>query len=163
VYYAERIKEFGLELGYKVFRDLYKKENDHTLLENLYIDCIRDFPESVIYMIELATFYSNIGENQEKSFKYFEKILLEHPKVKIGLIMFGKTCAETGSNLDRGIECLTDYLKFKIQLYPDLAHYYLGEIYLKKGNKDRAINEYETALKINPENKKAKIALISIK
>ncbi len=161
--YAKLLKESDLERGYQAFQDIYQKENKLDLLEYLYIDRIRDFPESVIYKIELAQFYSDILRDHERSFKYFEKILQEHSNSRVVLYAYGKTCAKTGENLGRGIECLTNYLKFHVQLYPDLAHYYLGETYFKKGDKNRAIIEYEKALKINPENKKAKRSLNRIK
>ncbi|MFC1555783.1 tetratricopeptide repeat protein [candidate division KSB1 bacterium] len=160
---ANLLKKHDPELGYQAYRDIFLKEKKHEHLEQLYLDRINDFPESVIYKIELAVFFSTVLQDNEKSCMYFEKIIHEYPNAKIGLYMYGKTCAETGYNLDIGIECLEGYLSSENQLYPDLAHCCLGEIYLKKEDKERAVKEYEIALKINPENKIAQAAILNNK
>jgi len=46
-------------------------------------------------------------------------------------------------------------------MYPDKdkAHYYLGKLHLKRGEKELARKEFEKAIKINPEKELYKNAL----
>lgn len=57
-------------------------------------------------------------------------------------------------NIDKAIEDFKDV----VSRYPhfDFAHFYLGEAYLKKGNKENAISSYRKTLKANPSHKEAK-------
>ncbi|UCG51809.1 MAG: serine hydrolase [Candidatus Latescibacterota bacterium] len=57
-----------------------------------------------------------------------------------------------------------DLLLIALQLHPDVANLYdsAGEFYLEKGDEDRAVAYYETALKIDPEFENAKRMLEKI-
>lgn len=64
-------------------------------------------------------------------------------------------------NYDRVIEDIGDVVK----LYPhlDFAHFYLGVAYEKKELKERAIQEFETVLKLNPNYDEVKVKLNMLK
>ncbi|MFC1513828.1 tetratricopeptide repeat protein [candidate division KSB1 bacterium] len=151
VRYADFIMKHDREMGYQAFHEIYEKTGEFDNLEKSYKKRIEDFPNKVIYRIELALFYSNSIENHDKSFAILEKVILEHPEAKIGLYIYGKTCAVTGSNLNKGVKFLNDYLQYENQLYPDLAHYYIGEIFRTKNEISKAIKKYKDALEVNPE------------
>ena len=58
-----------------------------------------------------------------------------------------------------------EIFKMNVELYPDSANAYdsLGEAYMKKGETELAINNYEKSLKLDPENDNAKRQLEELK
>jgi hypothetical protein len=58
-----------------------------------------------------------------------------------------------------------EIFKYAVLKYPESSnvHYYLGEAYMKTGEKDLAIKNYEKSLKLNPKNKKAKKMLENLR
>ena len=156
---AGLIKELDLEMGYQAFHEVYKRGSEFDLLEESYEARVKDFPGTILYKIELAAFYGKMKKDYEKSSAVFEEVIADFPDLRVGYYMYGRTCAEAGYSLDSGISCLGRYLEFEDQLHPALAHYYLGELYRRKGHIETAEECYRTALKIDPECKPAQTAL----
>jgi tetratricopeptide (TPR) repeat protein len=97
-----------------------------------------------------------------KAFLMFDEMIKAHPGNKLLLYYLGSVAASSGQQLDRGEAALKEYLKSTPAANePGLfvAHWRLGVIYEKKGNKDAARAEYEAALKLWPQYPPALAAL----
>ena len=136
-----------------------------------YESALQEFDKANKINPDNDTTYYHIGllyaqsKEQQKSFKSFEKSLSINPKNKNSLYQLGKTCVLAKTNTDRGIECLNLYLTDKSpdgNAGPDAAHWRLGMLFELNGDINQAIDEYKTAIKINPDKKKYKKALKNI-
>ena len=75
------------------------------------------------------------------------------------------TCFKNNPNLLKyDIDKAIENFESVVQRYPhfDFANFYLGEAYLKKGEKQKAIDLYKKTLDINPGYKEAKSRLEEI-
>jgi len=104
----------------------------------------------------------------DKSFAALDRALALDANFPFALYQVGRTAALSGEQLDRGEKCLRTYLAVPVR--EDLespsiaaAHFRLGNILEKKGNRTAARDEYETALKIDPKQKLAREALAKLK
>jgi tetratricopeptide (TPR) repeat protein len=104
----------------------------------------------------------------DKAFAALDRALALDANYPFALYQVGRTAALSGEQLDRGEKCLRTYLAVPVR--EDLespsiaaAHFRLGNILEKKGNRTAARDEYETALKIDPKQKLAREALAKLK
>ena len=88
-----------------------------------------------------------------EAFGLFEEVLLTQPDNYLSLFQIGRLAAMSGDRVDRGIETLRKALA----LAPtpgaaghEAAHWRLGMLFEKKGDKAAARTAYEAALKLNP-------------
>jgi tetratricopeptide (TPR) repeat protein len=101
-------------------------------------------------------------KNYTKAFLMYDELIKANPGNKVLLFYFGGAAAASGQQLDRGEAALKEYLKYTPAANePPLfaAHWRLGRIYEKKGDKDAARAEYEATLKLSPQFSPAKTAL----
>jgi tetratricopeptide (TPR) repeat protein len=111
---------------------------------------------------------ANVYVSQEKwdaAFETLETLLKTDPDNWDALYQIGRTGALSGKRLDRAEECLKRYLGHTPG--PDSpplanAHFRLGLVYEKRGNKAAARGEYQTAVKLDPNLKDAKEALAKL-
>jgi tetratricopeptide (TPR) repeat protein len=88
-----------------------------------------------------------------RALEAMEKLLGEQPGEPSALFQIGVFAAASGERLERGEECLKLYLQHTPKSdEPSLvsAHYRLGLLYEKKGNRDLARREYAAALELDP-------------
>jgi len=116
--------------------------------------------------------YHNLGmifqqkEDFQKAFETFEIVIAADSTAISSLYQIGRTAVFSGENLERGVECMKQYLQNEPgEDSPslDAAHWRLGMIYEKQGKFDLAKAEYEEAIKLNPKEKDYKKALKKLK
>ncbi|HYO15699.1 MAG TPA: tetratricopeptide repeat protein [Thermoanaerobaculia bacterium] len=103
------------------------------------------------------------AERWAEAFETYEAILEIEPYHWDSLYQIGKIGATTGQRLDRAEECLKRYLGHTPAGYPHAplsnAHYRLGMVYEKKGNKALARTHYRKAVELDPKLEEARRAL----
>jgi tetratricopeptide (TPR) repeat protein len=88
------------------------------------------------------------------AFAVIDELIARNPDSKPAQYQLGRLAAITGQQLERGAAALQEYLQHTpTGRDPALcaAHWRLGMIAAKKGDKDAARREYETALQLNPD------------
>jgi tetratricopeptide (TPR) repeat protein len=140
----------------------YEKHFDAALVA--YERAAKEFPGKREPFFWIAGFHSR-QKQYGKAFDAMEKLLAEQPGEPSALFQIGVFAAASGERLDRGEECLRLYLQHSPK--PDepslvSAHYRLGLLYEKKGNRDLARREYTTALELDPSRQDARDALKKI-
>ncbi len=133
-----------------------------------YDDAVKEFraalsvdPKSTNAYFRLALLYQ-ATESWTEALAMLDKLLELEPDHLGGQYQIGRTAALSGQGLDRGIESLSAYLESKPGPdQPSLAwaHYRLGLVYAHKGDVARARQQYELAVKLDPEFEQAKDAL----
>jgi tetratricopeptide (TPR) repeat protein len=108
-----------------------------------------------------------IGEKKyAEAFAELDQALEGAPADYSALYQFGRAAALSGERIDRGIETLSQCLA---QQPPpgapahDAAHWRLGNLWEKKGDKDAARTAYQAALAVTPDYKQAVDALKKLK
>ncbi|HXT51035.1 MAG TPA: tetratricopeptide repeat protein [Thermoanaerobaculia bacterium] len=101
-------------------------------------------------------------ERWDAAFEIYEAMLATDPDAWNALYQVGRTAALSGQRLDRGASALKRYLGHPQE--PDApplanAHYRLGMIYEKQGNKTAARAEYQAAIRLDPKLDDARAAL----
>lgn len=128
----------------------HRKDFDRALAQ--YDAAAREFPEKTepFYWIGALLVREN---DYAKAFEVYEKLLEENPSEMKACYQIGHIAFLSGQRLERGKECLTLYLQHEPR--PDepslaSAHYRLGLLYEKSGNRDLARREYSAALDLEP-------------
>ena len=160
---AAGIKQQNLERGYEAYIEIYYKEKKYTMVEELLLAGIEDFPDNTDFKIKLGVFYRRM-ENYHKAIEVFKTLLtVKNPEAVLNAYFeIGRTIAESGTDFDYGIECLHKVVQSENNGGQDFlinGHFFLGEIYRQKGEKDAAEKEYCTVLKMSPDFKQAQKAL----
>jgi tetratricopeptide (TPR) repeat protein len=109
-------------------------------------------------------YYSTNGQ-PDKAFAILDQRLKLKPNDPAALYAYGRAASVSGMNLDTGRDALTRYIAAPIPTGPPVsrAHYHLGLIFEKKGDKAGARAEYQTALRIDPGLADAKKALEALR
>jgi len=101
-----------------------------------------------------------------EAFILLEETITKNPDNKALLYQVGRVAAISGLQLDRGEAALKEYLQHgptpNEPPHHD-AHWRLGALYEKKGDKAAARAEYEAALRLQPDFGKAQAALKELK
>ncbi len=158
---AEEIKKQDPLLGHRALGLIYENEKDYDKAEQEYLNAVEIDTSKVNSYYALGHFYVRI-EKYDKATQTFDKILEIDPEEMDAYYQIGRMGALSGQNLDRSVECFKKYLtKEPGENSPSLAwaHYRLGMVYEKKGEKELAKTEYQAALKLEPDHKEAKKAL----
>jgi tetratricopeptide (TPR) repeat protein len=98
----------------------------------------------------------------DAAFEVYEAMVAADPNDWNALYQIGRTAALSGTHLERGAAALQRYLAHPPE--PDApplanAHYRLGMVYEKQGNKAAARAEYQAAIKLDPKLDDAREAL----
>ena len=162
---AEEIKKRASQKGHRAFVLVYEKDKRYDLAEKEYLAMIDADPGNLALQYEIGYWYQRTRQ-YDKAFQIFETILKMNPEEMNAYYQIGRTAAFSGSNLNRGEQCLKKYL----QTPPEennpsfaWAHYRLGMIYEKGGKRDLAKREYQIALSYDVNHKEAKKALKRLK
>jgi tetratricopeptide (TPR) repeat protein len=131
-----------------------------------YQESARLHPRPMI-QVRISLVYQN-KEDWTQSFAALDRALAMDANFSFALYQIGRTAALSGLQLDRGEKCLRTYIAMPVREElenPSLsaAHFRLGNILEKKGDRDGTRSEYETALAIDPKQKLAREALAKMK
>ena len=88
-----------------------------------------------------------------EAFTEFEEVLKTDPNNYLALFQVGRIAAISGERVERGMETLQKALTLSPSAGAaghDAAHWRLGMLFEKKGDKPAAKSAYEAALKVNP-------------
>jgi tetratricopeptide (TPR) repeat protein len=150
--------------GNVLMAGIHVKDEEYDLAIEKYKSCIAARPENTDYRYRLAMLFQQL-EDFDQCFAAFEEILEIDPGSPGALYQMGRTAAISKTNLDRGIECLTEYLAAEAPPgYPghDAAHWRLGMLFENKGEVSAAKREYKRALEINPGGEEYRKSLASL-
>jgi tetratricopeptide (TPR) repeat protein len=97
-----------------------------------------------------------------EAFALVDELIAQNPANKALLYQVGRLAALSGQQLERGESALKEYFQYtpapdEAPLYN--AHWRLGTLYERKGDKAAARIEYETALQLRPDYTAAQNAL----
>jgi len=161
---AQEIRRRHALQGYRAFGRIaeYRKDFDSALAQ--YTRAAEEFPgntEPAYWMGALFVRKSDWAN----AFQAYERLLERDPSEVQACYQIGRVAALSGQRLERGRECLTLYLRHEPK--PDepslaSAHYRLGLLYEKKGDRDLARREYSAALELEPYSPEAREALKKI-
>lgn len=105
-------------------------------------------------------------EKFQEAFELFEQMVADSSENWAAIYQVGRTAALSGQNLERAEQCFKLYLQSdRGRNNPSLAaaHWRLGMVYERDGQKDLARQHYETALQLDPKLEQAKKALKKLK
>lgn len=150
--------------GYRAAGRIAEHEKNFEAALAAYERAAKEFPGKREPFFWIAGHYSR-QKQYGKAFDEMEKLLAEQPAELIACFQIGIFAAASGERLERGEECLNLYLRREPKSNdPSLAsaHYRLGMLYEKKGNRDLARREYSAALALEPSRRDAREALKKI-
>ena len=167
---ADRVykaKDGKVDLDFaRSYADILMEKGETQKIEHLTQELVQNNLDKAID-IEMQVGYLYQGKKQyDNAFNTFESVVKRHPDYYPALYQIGRTAAFSGTNLDRGIECLKLYLQHTPaddQPTWANAHFRLGALYEHKGDKSAAQSEYEAALKLDPSYGDAQKALDKLK
>jgi len=136
-------------------------QKDNAAAEQIVKDALAKHPNEPRLQMSLGLFYQS-QQRWDAAFELYEGMLAANPNAWSALYQIGRTAALSGKRLDRGVETLKRYLGHPPdEGSPPLAnaHYRLGMVYEKQGNKAAARGEYHAALKLDPKLDDARDAL----
>ena len=133
-----------------------------TCAETELKSAITNYPDSSAGYRALTELY--VSQKQyDRAFATIGMRLLAKPADPVALYSYGRTASISGQNLERGEEALRAYLGAPLTSPPPAnAHYRLGLILEKRGDKEGAKREYRAALVLDPYYDEAKKALKAI-
>jgi len=147
--------------GYLASGRVAEHEKQFEAAEAEYEKAAREFPqkrEPYLWRASLAAKQKQYG----RSFDILESLLKAQPGDETVYFTIGRFGAQTGERLDRAEECLKHYLQHepgKDEPALSSAHYQLGVLYEKKGDRPAARREWHQALALDPNHSAAKEAL----
>jgi tetratricopeptide (TPR) repeat protein len=159
------IKKRNAYRGSLAAANLCNGEKDFACAERELTGMLASYPDSAAVYSLFAAFYSE-QKQFDKAFELLDRRLRAKPNELTTLYAIGRTASLSGQNLDRGEQSLRTYLASPTPERgpaPAHVHYRLGTIHEKKGEKDRAREEYRAALLLNPRHEDAKKALAALK
>jgi tetratricopeptide (TPR) repeat protein len=160
---ALEIKKLNPYRGAFVVVNVCTEMKDQACVETEIKSLISTYPDSSAAYSSLAAFYAN-AKQFEKAFAIVDGRLKAKPSDAAALYSFGRTASLSGQNLDRGEAALKAYIAAPLPNGPAVAnaHYRLGMIAERRGAKDVARREYQTALSLNPNLQEVKKALAAL-
>ena len=160
---AFEVKKRNAYRGAFVVANVCGAIKDQPCVEREMKSVIANFPDSASGYSSLAAYYAN-ARDYERAFAVVEARLKARPSDPAALYSFGRTASLSGQNLERGEQALRAYIAAPLSGGPAVAnaHHRLGMIAERRGAKDVARREYQTALQLNPNLQEAKKALAAL-
>ncbi len=158
---AEEIRKRDGVRGALALGALYERQKRWADAERTYQTLLREHPDTPNGQLQIGMFYQR-SEQFDKAFEHFEGMLRRDPNDFGALYQVGRTGAMSGQRLERAEQALRQYLTAPTDSTrppPAAAHFRLGNVYEKSGDKARARAEYEATLKLQPDHREAREAL----
>ena len=158
---AEKLAQYNAAAAHWVKAQLAEKEKDYKLAESEYKAAIRDSNNSGAQWLELAAFYRRTNRAGDMD-KAIQKAIASEQKRGNVFYESARLMLRTGRNIPDAAQLLRRYLSSR-----DLdeeapafqAHYLLGQILEKQGDKQGAATEYRAALSMAKDYESAQNAL----
>jgi tetratricopeptide (TPR) repeat protein len=150
--------------GYRASGRIAEYEKNFDAAFAAYARAAREFPGKKEPFFWIAGCHSR-QKQYGKALDVMEKLLAEQPAELLACFQIGVFASVSGERVERGMECLKLYLQHSPKSdEPSLAsaHYRLGMLYEKKGNRDLARREYSAALELDSSRRDAREALKKI-
>lgn len=165
--YADEMKRLDPWVGGFTLANVYTDMKDNDAAEREYLALAHAFPDSTQPVVQLAVGYQQRAL-YDKAWAVVDEALKRAPNEPAYVFQVGRIAAVSGQQLDRGKQALDRYLTFPAPApgkRPSLAaaHYRLGDIAAKRGDRATARQEYQTALQMDPKLEQAKKALEALK
>ncbi len=147
--------------GHRLMARVHEEAKEFDQAEHEYLAAMQVTPGDKPTRYALGYFYQ-ARENYDRAFETFEALVRADEAEWPAYYQIGRTGVLSGTNLDRAEQCLTIYIANVTASgnpTPAWAHYRLGMVYEKKGDKLRARRAYEAALQLQQDHKEAKAAL----
>jgi len=149
--------------------------NYHFLLTmSDYDDKMDEFSEAYLkvnpndekeFLRQVGTLY-NQNKKYDRAFEYLNRVLDKYPDHWDSMYFFAENAADSGKFLDKGLKYMLNFRENGERsgwVRDENIHLILGMLYEKKGDSITALEEYNRALKINPDFREAKKGLERIK
>ena len=141
-------------------------EKNAAAEEAAYRDAVAAAPDSAAGYFALGGVYARAGKAAD-AFATLDQYAKRQPNDRHALYEAGRFAGTTGQQLDRGEVALKQYLATPPAdmdvAHTAGAHYWLGRIAEKRGQKDAARDYYRVALRINPNSQVSERALKALK
>jgi tetratricopeptide (TPR) repeat protein len=155
---ARQIVKLNPAQGHRAMGNILMREKNVLAAEKEFIEMTKADPTLTPM---LANFY--VGQQQyDKAFTLFDELSKKSPNDMGLTYQIGRACAISGQGLDKGEQCLRQYLLYKPKENEPShagANMRLAQIYEKRGNKTEAKKLFESALKQDNSLKEAKEGL----
>ena len=128
--------------------ELYESKGWWAKAESVYVAGLRENPDELDLHYRLGFIYQESAQ-WDKAFDQFERLVKEHPDEGHALFQIGRTGALSGRRLDRAEQALRAYLKRTPRADDPpraVAHYRLGMVLEKRGDRAGAVAHYRAAL-----------------
>jgi tetratricopeptide (TPR) repeat protein len=161
---AREIRKRDALQGYRAFGRLAEQRKDFDQALREYGRAAAEFSEKAEPAYWMGALHARNRE-YARAFAVYEKLLEKDSGQMAACYQIGSIAVLSGQRLDRGEECLKLYLQRDPK--PDepslaSAHYQLGLLYQKEGNRDLARREYSAALELDSARNDAREALKKI-
>lgn len=163
--YQARGSKIDLDFA-RAYADILMEKGETQKIEHLAQELIKNNPDKAIDIEMQIGFLYQQKKQYDHAFSAFESVVKRHPDYHPALYQIGRTAVFSRTNLERGIDCLKQYLQHEpLEGQPTWANAYfrLGALYETQGDKAAAQKAYESALKLDPSYDDAKKALEKLK
>ncbi len=161
---AEIIVEYAPLQGKSLLARIHEREENFDEAMALYRECIESEPADLQMRYRVAMLQQKL-ERFEEAFATLEALLEISPDATAALYQMGRTAVFAGKNLDRGIECLREYLEHEVEAGRpghDAAHWRMGMLYELRGDLSKAREAFETAIGLNGTEEKYRESLAAL-
>jgi len=149
---AREIRSRDAMNGFGAWGRIYSQKKEAARAEAEFRRAIEEFPKEPDPYYWLASHFQR--QNQTgRAMDVLESLVKTNPDAAGAYYGIARLALASGERLDRAEECLKIYLTRqpgKDDPAPAWAHFRLGGIYEKKGNRAGARTEYQTALDLEP-------------
>ena len=151
---AEKIFELDKEQGYIIKAQFYQIEEKYDLAIELFSKQIELNPNNTSIYYNIGLIYQ-VQKKFDEAFKNFQKAVEIDKTAYASLYQIGRNAVFSSKKLDEGIVALKDYIENAVPdgNLPSLdgAHWRLGSLYKLKGDKEKAREHFNMAIKLNPD------------
>ncbi len=158
---GEAIKALDALQGHLFMARVFMQKKDHMAAEKEMRAALELDPGNADVRYQLGMLCQEM-KKYDAAFEEFEKAIEIDPGNTSAMYQIARTAIFSDAKLDRGVECLNMYLqKEPREGQPSWAHAHwrLGMLFEKMGDKERAKKEYLAAIESDPNLKEAKEAL----
>ena len=135
-----------------------RKNYDQAARE--YRDAITRAPDSLVSYWGLAQLWQR-GGRYDSSFALMEGLIQRQPNAMPAYYYYGRAASLSGQHLQQAVSALERYIAYEpLEGEPPLssAHYRLGLVYERMGDREKARRQFETSLRLEPTRGEVKAA-----